>query len=399
MLDSSNNMATHSQPQSQSASSELFNHRITSIQGLRHAIQDSAFLSIDIKHVAMTGENDHILHQVGLAYFPLMQHDANAQPKPGRQHLQDFYTRNQLKALTLNINTSQGKEDGLRHGRQTGMSVRCPHRFGQEQQVDLEDLEAVFLAFIINYSQKESLVMVGFGIEAEWVYLSTYFPQVMCFFSAWADLHDIAKDIAPAGRTPGLTSLLRIFRYHREDVEPSRRDRGCGIGHNAGDGAVATCALIDDLLISANQDKLRLRQDCGVIGGTFAKKAGFQVPDAQHPFTATISTRGPLPPTLNSGMKVARRFFAYSPLSTGVMSEHVAYITFRSKDQLDQFIAAVHRQALPMGRRLLVRQYYPGETRRIRFERRQRETDQDQEERERLEKARKEIEDLERLFS
>ncbi|KAH7273264.1 hypothetical protein B0J15DRAFT_96085 [Fusarium solani] len=91
------------------------------------------------------------------------------------------------------------------------MPVRRSHRFGQERHVDLEGLEAAILDFIQSCDKKENLVIIGFGMAAEWEYLSTYFPQAMRFFSAWADLRDIAKDIAPVGNVAGLTSLLKIF--------------------------------------------------------------------------------------------------------------------------------------------------------------------------------------------
>ncbi|KAJ4308671.1 hypothetical protein N0V84_011965 [Fusarium piperis] len=332
----------------------------------------------------------------------MLQHDASAQPKAGRQHLQEFYWTNQVKGLTLNINTSQDKDDNLiRYGGHRGMPVRRSHRFGQERQVDIEGLQAAVLEFIQTCDKKENLVMIGFGMAAEWEYLFTCFPQAMHFFSAWADLHDIAKDIAPVGKPPGLTSLLQLFRYHWKDVKPCRGDCGGGVADNAGDDAVATCALADDLLLFANQEKLRLRQQCGQIAGMFTKKKGFQVPDVGNPFTATIRTLPlrTLPPTLNSGIKVARRFFEYSPQSTGVMSGCMAFITFRSKDEMDRFINAVHGLPSPTGGTLSVWHYCPGETRRMYIEKREQRKKQDLREKERMETARREIEDLEMLFS
>lgn len=139
------------------------------------------------------------------------------------------------------------------------MPVRRAHRFGQERQVDLEGLEAAILDFIQSCDKKANLVMIGFGMAAEWEYLPTYFPQAMRFFSAWAELRDIAKDIAPARNAAGLTSLLKTFRYHWQDLKPGRGDLGGGFADNAGDDAVATCALAGTLLLLENQQKLRLR--------------------------------------------------------------------------------------------------------------------------------------------
>ncbi|KAL6358928.1 hypothetical protein LRP88_09123 [Fusarium phalaenopsidis] len=355
----SNNMATYEQLQREPASRDLFSNRITRLQGLRNALKDSAFLAIDTEHVAITSEKDRILHQI-----------------------------------------DQDRQDGLvRAGGHIGMPVRRAHRFGQERQVDLEGLEAAILDFIQSCDKKANLVMIGFGMAAEWEYLSTYFPQAMRFFSAWADLRDIAKDIAPVGNVAALTSLLKIFRYHWQDLKPGRGDLGGGVADNAGDDAVATCALAGALLLPENQQKLRLRQECGRIAGIFTKKKGFQVPNSkEHLFTATIRTQGPLPRSLNSAMKLARRFFNYSPQSIGLMSEYMGYIAFRDKEQLDHFINSTHRIALPMGGTLRVKDY-SRENGRINPENRDRREKQELRERERSQRTTDEVEDLECLFS
>ncbi|KAL2675572.1 hypothetical protein Neosp_011759 [[Neocosmospora] mangrovei] len=393
-------MVTYEQLQREPSSRDLFSNRITRLQDLYHALKDSAFLAIDTEHVAITSQKDRMLHQVGLAYFPAPVPDLPTSPDAGLPNLQDFYTVRQLKGLTLNIKMDQDTQDNIiRAGGHKGMPVRRSHRFGQELQVNLEDLEAAILDFIQSCDKTANLVMIGFGMAAEWEYLSTCFPQVMRFFSAWADLRDIAKDIAPAGEVAGLISLLKIFRYNWHDLQPGRGDLGGGVADNAGDDAVATCALAGALLLPENQQKLRLRQECGRIAGTFAKKKGFRVPNSkEHPFTATIRAGSPLPRSLNTPMKLARRFFSYSPQSTGLRSENIGFITFRDKEQLDYFITATHKTPLPMGGILRVRDYSL-EHGRINPENRDRKEKQELRERERSERTITDVEDLESLFS
>ncbi|RSL61665.1 hypothetical protein CEP53_005035 [Fusarium sp. AF-6] len=400
----STNMVTYSQLQR-----ELSN-RITTLQSLYDVLQNSAFLAIDTEHVAITSEKDRVLHQVGLAYFPAPSpvpapaptpQNSPTSPNADRPNLQDFYASNQLKGLTVDINIDQDTQDNhVRAGGHRGMPVRRSHRFGLERQADLEDLEAIILQFIEGCDENKSLVMIGFGMAAEWIYLSTCFPRAMSLFSAWADLRDIAKDIAPLGHMPGLVSLLKIFRYHWHDLEPGRGDLGGGVADNAGDDAVATCALAGALLPQENQEKLRLRQECGRIAGIFTKKKGFRRPNTQeHPFIATISTQGPLPYSLNTGIKLARQFFNCSPQSTGLISEEIGYITFREKEELDQFIAAMNKCPLPIGGTLVVKDY-AREHGRINPENWERDRRERRERRERSSKSVTfEVKDLESLFS
>ncbi|RSL95840.1 hypothetical protein CDV31_013728 [Fusarium ambrosium] len=404
----STNMVTYRQLEREPASKDLFSNRITTIQGLYDVLQNSALLAIDTEHVAITSEKDRVLHQVGLAYFPAPSlvpapaptpQNSPTSPNADRPNLQDFYATKQLIGLTVNINIDQ--DNLVRAGGHRGMPVRRSHRFGLERQADLEDLEAIILQFIEGCDENKNLVMIGFGMAAEWIYLSTCFPRAMRLFSAWADLRDIAKDIAPLGHMPGLVSLLKIFRYNWHDLEPGRGDLGGGVADNAGDDAVATCALAGALLIQENQEKLRLRQECGRIAGIFTKKKGFRRPNTQeHPFIATISTQGPLPHSLNTGIKLARQFFNCSPQSTGLISEKIGYITFREKEELDQFIAAMNKCPLPGGGTLLVKDY-AREHGRINPENWERDRRERQELRERRRSRRTtcEVEDLESLFS
>ncbi|KAK5988010.1 hypothetical protein PT974_12146 [Cladobotryum mycophilum] len=113
-------MAAYNQLQREPASRDLFNNRITAMQDLENSLKDSAFIAIDTEHIAITSEKDRILHQVGLAHLQtLIQRDlaqtnitslSNSKP-----YLNDFYTKNQIRALTPNINLEKEKQDQLIH--------------------------------------------------------------------------------------------------------------------------------------------------------------------------------------------------------------------------------------------------------------------------------------------
>ncbi|KAF5025686.1 hypothetical protein F66182_2292 [Fusarium sp. NRRL 66182] len=328
------------------------------MRGFCNALKDSAFIAIDTEHVAITSERDRLLDQVGLAYIQnIAQQDSI--PSRVKPDLQQFYTSNNIQTLTLNINLSQERKDELSRLGGKGMPARRAHRFGQEQRVSLQDLAAITVEFIQSCNKaKKNLVLVGFAMAAKWTYLSRYFPQAMPFFSSWVDLRDIAKDATSSiGAIPGLVSLLQLFGYHWKDIQPGR-SLNSGIADNAGDDAVATFALASALLSSKNQEKLRFRQECGRIARIFTKKKGYQQPRLQDRFTVTIYTQGPLPTAINSAMKMARHFFSYSPELAGVISNDVAFLTFKSQGLMDQFITAVHGSSLPTGEMLSVQHYF-----------------------------------------
>ncbi|KAL6813478.1 hypothetical protein GGI42DRAFT_176020 [Trichoderma sp. SZMC 28013] len=394
-----NDMATYKQLQREPAFRELFNKRITTLQDLYDISKGSTFIAIDTEHFPITSGKDRILHQVGLAHIQtLIQdlHQTNVTSRnANRPCFQHFYTENKIRTLTLNINIGKEKQDEIvRLKGDGGVPTRRRHRFGREQQIDLENLEETIVGFIQSCRGKGNLVLMGFEMAAEWTYLSRNFPRVVPFFSAWVDLRDIGKDISlSVGVIPGLVSLLKIFGYHWKDIQPGRGDRGGGIADNAGDDAVATCVLASALLDPENREKLRFRQECSRIAG----RKGYRTPDVRDRFTASVRAQGALPSTINSGMKLARQFFNYSPQSAGIMSEEMAYLTFRSQDQMDQFVATIHGLALPTGEILSVQGYSKGigliESEDERKEK------QELRRRKRLEETASEVEDSGSLFS
>ncbi|KAM6476291.1 hypothetical protein HDV62DRAFT_402895 [Trichoderma sp. SZMC 28011] len=393
-------MATYKQLQREPAFRELFSKRITTLQDLYSISRDSTFIAIDTEHFPITSGKDRILHQVGLAHVQSLIQDLpqtnDASRSTSRPCFQDFYTENKIRALTLNINISKEKRGEIvRLKGDGGVPVRRRHRFGKEQQVDLENLEEIIIDFIQGCEGKKHLALMGFEMAAEWTYLSRNFPRAVPFFTAWVDLRDIAKDISSSiGVIPGLVSLLKIFGYHWKDIQPDRGDLGGGLADNAGDDAVATCVLACALLDPEHQETLRFRQECSRIAG----RKGYRVPDVRDRFTVSICAQGPLPFTINSGMKLGCQFFNYSPQSAGITSEEVAYLTFRSQHQMDQFVADIDGLALPTGEILSVQEYFQ-ENGLMESEDGERKEKRELRRRKRLEGTASEMEDLGSLFS
>ncbi|KAH7328563.1 hypothetical protein B0I35DRAFT_21224 [Stachybotrys elegans] len=356
-------MATYKELQSNPSSRTLFGNRISTLQGLQDALKDSssALISLDTEHFAVTSERDRILHQVGLAHIDtgmLSRPDEPPSPEPPLRpswpSLLDFYAKNQVQALTLNIELSTQDQHRV-ISRRGKAPLRRPHRFGQEQRLDIHDVEDSIISFIDKISATHTtLILVWFEMAAEWTYLSQIFPKAMPYFSLWVDVRDIAKDIASAGVIPGLVSLLQVCGYHWKDIKSRNRGKSNpGAADNAADDAVsilaAACALLDPRV----QEKLRVRQNCSQIARIHTTKKGSQgsVQRRLLAFTATIqsSDASTLPLPIDSGMKLARRFLNSSPKSTGILTAQTVYISFENTCQLEHFIERVDETKLPEG--------------------------------------------------
>ncbi|CZR42633.1 uncharacterized protein FPRO_09936 [Fusarium proliferatum ET1] len=359
-------MVRYQQLERDPATRDLFKKRITTLKGFRQIFESSYLLALDTEHVAITSERDRVLHQVGLAFTKTLKsrHPACPGREPGlikpRRRLRYFFEDNNMEGLTLNVNTSKELgDDVLRVGRRVGghvgylkgMPTRRSHRFGVEKFLDIGDLELFIVEFLQDLPKDKHLVLIGFGMEAEWTYLSTNFPAAMPFFSAWIDLRDIVVDIAssPTVFSPSLFTLIKLFGYFWQDVKPGRAS-----ADNAGDDVVTTFALAHALLDEKNHETLRFEHECfrisrsGRIGSFY---------DASECFTATVRTKGKLPLRLSSRFKLARQFFDFHPMGTALMSSEMGLVAFRSQDGVDRFIGCVDGMVLHTGETLSAQRY------------------------------------------
>jgi hypothetical protein len=222
-------------------------------------------------------------------------------------------------------------------------------------------------------------------MAAEWEYLFQDFPRVIPYLSAWVDLRDIGSDITPLGVLPTLTGILKVFGYSWKSLKPGRQqarqldrqqdhqqdrqqDRQrdeikTGIADNASDDAVATLALAQAFLDPENQQKLSFRQACSQIA-RFDKK-GHQTPSSiRSPFIATVESKDKmLPQPINSGIKLAREFFDFTPCRTGTISAELAYLTFTNQTDLNRFIQHADGHILSTGDILSAGQLKPTDPR------------------------------------
>lgn len=236
-----------------------------------------------------------------------------------------------------------------------GTPARHPSRFGQEQQIQPEDLEATIIKFIQGCPSSKSLVLIGFGMAAEREYLFQDFPQVIPYLSAWVDLRDIGSDIAPLGVLPTLTGILKVFVYSWKSLKPGHQqdhqqdEIRTGIADNASDDAMATLALAQAFLNPENQQKLSFRQTCSQIA-RFDKK-GHQTPSSiRSPFIATVESKDKmLPQPISPGIKLACEFSHFTPHCTGTISAELAYLTFTNQTDLNRFIQHADGHVLSTG--------------------------------------------------
>ncbi|KAI1403070.1 hypothetical protein F4819DRAFT_506940 [Hypoxylon fuscum] len=318
----------------------FFARRITSTKALQRVIENSAFVGLDTEYAL--DDSGYIPHQVGVAYMATLSTGVDS----SSESLEHFSRRKDILSTTINVAPRQG--DNLRR------PLRRPSRFGRECLSTFEKLDE-FLNDLLEYYKamstaqgKGNIVLVLFEYPAEWAFIAQ-FPSMTRYFSEWVDVRDLAHEIAPKGKTPSLGDTLKVFGYSRWDVRPTtNKCEGHGNAHNAGNDAVMTLAVLENILAPSNQDRLRFKQACRQI------ISRSRIP-ATTPFVANIQALdgNPLPEALNSSAKVVRHYLThYHPIQIGISSfrnaewDQVeqtrqpmsAWISFKSLDDLNNFV-------------------------------------------------------------
>lgn len=108
-------MVTYEQLRREPGAKALFSNRLTTLEDLQQLVQkkDSAFITLDTEHFPLESQGDRIFHQVGLAFLETIADEDVAQSNTTRPRLRRFYTKNQVRGLTLNINMSDQTQNNL----------------------------------------------------------------------------------------------------------------------------------------------------------------------------------------------------------------------------------------------------------------------------------------------
>ncbi|TRX91586.1 hypothetical protein FHL15_007591 [Xylaria flabelliformis] len=270
----------------------LFAKRLTSIDIFQSALQNSAFVALDTESL---GQDDRVLCQVGIAYSSSLV-PVSTDSISGRRSLQEFAQQNGISSTTMNVTSSTHKKR---------IPKRIQSRFGNECNVDFDCLDERINKLLLEYNarrivdNKDRLILVVFEYRAEWSYMARFFPSALRYFSAWLDVIDLSREVAPGGNVPSLKKTLNPLGYSLWDVTHDRKSEE-GAAHNAGNDAVITLAVLEGLQWPANQAKLRSLQAYWRIISSHRGPPNL----LRMPFTANIQTLDQtlLPKSLDSAL-------------------------------------------------------------------------------------------------
>jgi len=334
------------------ASKELFLRRIYKLGDFYHACENSSFLAVCIKDVEKSCKSDRVLLQVGLAYLPSLEPDEVSRCGfANMSTLIQFHSKKKVQALTLNVHVPQDELDHILTLHD--VPVRRNLRFGQQQMIFPEMLNAAVAGFLDRclHNNTRNLIMIGYG-SSGWRSMRDYFPEAMPYFSTYMDIRDLLRDAAPnSGSIPQMTHCLELFGF---DGELQHEEKFGTKADNAGEHAVAVCALAHLLLSPENQQRFEYRLECGLMARRWERTEARKVftSDAQFMLSVRTKAREALPYALNSSWKMAKEFYKFSPKFAVRMSHIEGYVQFHNETDMQQFIDDVNGRVYPTGEML-----------------------------------------------
>lgn len=140
--------------------------------------------------------------------------------------------------------------------------LREHFRFGEPEFVPVKQVEARVCRAVEQSRDSKpdaKVVLVGYALDADFNAMRQAFPALAGMCDRFLDLSIVIRSsvftTAAVIEPPGLRSLLKLFGYSQDDYGLSE-----SIYHNAGNDAVKTLALLNDLTLPCHIETLRLRQ-------------------------------------------------------------------------------------------------------------------------------------------
>ncbi|KAI3324782.1 hypothetical protein HD806DRAFT_493609 [Xylariaceae sp. AK1471] len=281
---------------------------IPTLAALEEIASTSAFVALDTESVP----HCYKATDVGLAFIPTLD---RAYPSgKGDPTLEKFVKEHHVEAASFKVNGRYHDIYDKLKSMSSHVSGRThrpmePLRFGREQFVDIEELDAALRNQIEQFRRvvpEKQLILVGLSLQSDFERLSLEFPGIVELFPRWIDLSTLmkAQSLTPTKLETGLGTALTIFHYPYRDTGFDRR-------HQASNDAVRTLAALYGLMDPKNIASVLLRQH---------EFAGIEIAARIDHFASKVYRallhvdRKDLPPLIDSAQKLALAVQKFKPI-------------------------------------------------------------------------------------
>lgn len=195
--------------------------------------------------------------------------------------------------------------------------LREHFRFGEPEFVPVKQVEARVCRAVEQYRDSKpytKVVLVGYALDADFNAMRQAFPALADMCDRFLDLSTVIRSsvftVAAVIEPPGLRSLLKLFGYPQDDYGLSE-----SLYHNAGNDAVKTLALLNDLAMPRHIETLRLRQQ---IPREILLIEDIKPDDVKNVAFVRPADGLLLPTALDNVLKIAILALPYRPLAVGI---------------------------------------------------------------------------------
>lgn len=255
----------------------LWKSKITSLDALQTLAPGSTLAALDIESTS-----EH-LREIGLAFQRIDRKLPKFNEGAGTR---SFYNQHGINAHTVQV-----------RGRISRKLERNTPPFGDVQLVNPEEVHQIVTSLLSD--QNKSLILVGFDLHSEFLWMARECPSLSSLFTAWIDLQDIAYELSdePSDKRPSLSDTVRALEI--KDWFSQK--------HRAAHDAVRCLAVLSGLVTS---------RSCNIPDHSPKVQLFSRLPSPDHPraFGVRITaTDGGMLPRLPTASAVSVYFADYQP--------------------------------------------------------------------------------------
>ncbi|KAM6476094.1 hypothetical protein HDV62DRAFT_396417 [Trichoderma sp. SZMC 28011] len=322
----------------------LYGSRISDIKALKESANGAAFVIVDAEP---WGKNQSEPAEIGLSLLP---------------YVHVGFDRETMDTLPKTLDASSNLTGLETHwirliDRERRERGREQHRYGTQHYVSDYKVEETIIGIIESFRNKTSgdapLILTGFAVAFELQVLSNIYPDLLNYFTSWADLQEVASGMTDGIERPSLRETLIAcglegYRHSQE----SRIVRQ----HNAATDTVRAAMLLvrflglpsDGEMLDINQSSQKKQQFPRKRSNASATpeeknywKGSRPRPKEFYPFITKVYRTTGFEDF--DGSSLFSLFSEYEPTAVGISnSKRYGWVCLPNLKTLDKFVRSVH---------------------------------------------------------
>ncbi|KAK0702729.1 hypothetical protein B0H67DRAFT_675898 [Lasiosphaeris hirsuta] len=309
----------------------LWESNVSNLAALKDVFQSSASTFVAIDTEGYHSKGDIGVTEIGIAVLP---HRDQVPAGNATKNLETFFDKSSIQSHSFRIQGRERREKG-----------RDAYQFGESRHIEPREIEPVLVSLFASLKdQFQHLVLVGFDLSSEFMFLASDLHTITPFVSSWVDLQELVADISGSKTSkPSMRYPLLALGFPSGGLSVPNKSQ-----HSAGNDAVRELAILVKLLgLPESSIPPQIHKTSSQASRSRPLRMFWDScrprPKELYPFIATVHLTGGKLTCIIKNLEGLQRIFAkYEPTAVGMVKNgNYGWVCLPSADRLAQFFEEI----------------------------------------------------------